>query len=58
MDPVIGGLLTRWVVGLISGWLMSKGYADADTATAIAGGAAGLGTVAWSYAQKRKAGLL
>ncbi len=57
MEVVIG-LVLRQLTAVVSGWLLAKGYADGESASAIAGGIAAAGATSWSFWQKRRSGAL
>ena len=50
----IGGII-RTIAAAAFGFLSGKGYIDGETATALAGAVAVIGTAIWSIVSKRKA---
>lgn len=47
------GPMIRHGAGVVGGYLMTEGYADAETAQAVSGGVMALGSITWSLFEKR-----
>ena len=47
--------ICRAIVAAVGGYLVGKGFADAETVAALAGAAATIGAAVWSVLAKKKA---
>lgn len=47
--------ICRAIVAAVGGYLVGKGFADAETVAALAGAAATIGAAVWSVLSKKKA---
>jgi hypothetical protein len=47
--------IVRAIVAAVGGYLVGKGFADAETVAALAGAAATIGAAVWSVLAKKKA---
>ena len=47
--------IVRAIVAAVGGYLVGKGFADAETVAALAGAAATIGAAVWSVLSKKKA---
>ena len=46
--------IVRAIVAAVGGYLVGKGFADAETVAALAGAAATIGAAVWSVLAKKK----